>query len=102
MIDSPRFVRGELPLEPYWTATIRAEPPALMVLHEPLLYVENEAGDTVASDEGTDLQIRLLEDEGDSARYELRWFNPALGADQRHRLILRSRDDIPALVSDWF
>ncbi len=102
VIDSPRFVRGELPLEPYWTATIRAEPPALMVLHEPLLYVENEAGDTVASDEGTDLQIRLLEDEGDSARYELRWFNPALGADQRHRLIVRSRDDIPALVSDWF
>jgi neutral ceramidase len=102
VIDKPRFVRGELPLEPYWTVTIRAEPPALMVLHEPLLYVENDAGDIVASDEGTDLQIRLLEDDGDSARYELRWFNPALGADQRHRLVVRSRDDIPALVSDWF
>lgn len=102
VIDQPRFVRGELPLEPYWTVTINAEPPALMVLHEPLLYVENDAGDIVASDEGTDLQIRLIEDEGDSALYELRWFNPDLGADRRHRLVLRSRDDIPALVSDWF
>lgn len=102
VIDQPRFVRGELPLEPYWTVTINAEPPALMVLHEPLLYVENDAGDIVASDAGTDLQIRLIEDEGDSALYELRWFNPDLGADRRHRLVLRSRDDIPALVSDWF
>jgi neutral ceramidase len=102
ILKTPTFVRGELPLEPYWQMTIEAEPPAHMVLHEALLAVENETGEIIASDEGTDLQILLLDDQGDRARYALRWFNPPLGGEQRHRLVLLGREQVPMLVSDWF
>lgn len=102
LLGKAEFVRGELPMEPYWQLSVLAEPPEQMKLHEPLLYVENEAGDIVATDEGTDLQIRLIEYQGDNGHYELRWYNPLLGGDQRHRLVMQASDSMPALVSDWF
>jgi len=101
-IEAPQFVRGKLPVEPYWQVTVVAEPPSHLQLHQPLLYVENEAGEQVSSDEGTDLQIRLIKDQNDSALYQLRWYNPLLGGEQRHRIVMRAGNDMPALVSDWF
>lgn len=102
LLEAPTFLRGELPKEPYWRLLVQAEPPAHLLLHEPLLYVENEQGEIVASDEGTDLQILLLEDQGRVARYELRWFNPILGGHTRHRMVMQARGEQPALISDWF
>ena len=102
VLEGPTFLRGEMPTEPYWRLVVQAEPPAHLPLHEPLLQVENAQGDIVASDEGTDLQILLLEDQGKVARYELRWFNPMLGGSQRHRIVMQARGEQPALASDWF
>ncbi|MFN3713394.1 MAG: neutral/alkaline non-lysosomal ceramidase N-terminal domain-containing protein [Alcanivoracaceae bacterium] len=96
------FVRGELPGEPHWRLQVRAEPPGNLVLHKPLLHIEDDRGEIVTSDQGTDLQLRLIRDDGSSALYEVRWFYPPISQSRRHRLHLAGRDGIPALVSDWF
>ena len=44
----------------------------------------------------------MIEYQGDNGHYELRWYNPLLGGEHKHRLVMRANDKMPALVSDWF
>jgi len=101
-LTEPEFVRGDTSMEPHWRIRLLAEPPGYLALHLPLLSVENSDGMMVADDQGGDLQLRLLTDNGESGHYEIRWFYPILRADMQHRLIIAPRDERPALVSDWF
>jgi neutral ceramidase len=107
VLESAEFIRETpfhraRPGEPHWRLVVLAEPPGRLNLHEPLLRIENDRGDIVATDEGTDLQIRLLDESALGARYEIRWFYPRLDSSTRHRLHLMAREQSPALLSDWF
>ena len=111
--------------EAYWAVQYLDVNPSQLQLHEPLLQIEQRSGpepvwrvamqDGVpVTDAGYDLQIQWLKDADDGmAVYELRWFNPPSGGDQRgdnnndksndeYRFVVAPRAGLPAFSSQAF
>lgn len=112
LIQRPVFVPAAENREPYWAIRYEGLPPSTIALHEPLLRVEQQFNNTWvtargidgerADDEGTDLAILLLENRGESAIYEVRWYNPAYAPAPAFRFHILPRGDVAALLSDTF
>jgi neutral ceramidase len=111
IIAEPVFHAATEDKEAYWSFRYRGLPPAALALHEPLLRIEVEEaagwepftrnGHPV-DDQGTDMQLKLLENEGTAAIYEVRWYRPGVATDRPLRFHIAERGDTGPLTSPAF
>jgi neutral ceramidase len=80
----------------YWTIEWTDAAPGNLHWHEPLVRVENDAGDVVADDQWGAIEVSHLGDH----RYRARWYDPAFGV--AHRFVLCANADRPEMRSDLF
>ncbi|MGH9061661.1 MAG: hypothetical protein ACRDZY_19440, partial [Acidimicrobiales bacterium] len=56
-----------------------------------------------ADDQGGDIELAHVGPNPDGGHtYLIRWYNPQLRADRRHRLVLLANAGRPELASEWF
>ncbi|MFT0140990.1 neutral/alkaline non-lysosomal ceramidase N-terminal domain-containing protein, partial [Alcanivoracaceae bacterium MT1] len=98
------YVSGDMVREPYWRWRFHGEPVATMPLHHPLLMIVNKTdGRTLLDDNSGDLQLLLLEDQGeDGVLYEVRWYTPAVPQQEGNRTLHINAGAAPALESPAF
>lgn len=79
-LTSPVFRDAQELREASWSFHFEGEHPAHLRLHEPLLRVEQRGADGQwqlhVDDQGSALQLRLVEENSHGAEYEVLWHNP--------------------------
>ena len=111
LIQPPRFHAATRDQQAYWSIRYQGVDPARLDLHRPLLRIERRTEDgwqTLSSqgrpvnDQGTKLQIRLLEEDGAGGVYEVRWYQPVYRAHGDRRFRIAPRGGMAGLTSPSF
>jgi neutral ceramidase len=90
-----RFVEATPSEDAYWELTWTDVSPGDLVWHEPLVRVETEEGQTVATDQGWYVGVSYLGRKHGRHTYAARWYAPPLGRPGRHRFVLETNGPQP-------
>ncbi len=111
MIQPPKFHAATRDHQAYWSMRYQGVDPARLELHRPLLRIERRTegswsvlrhqGQPV-DDQGTRMQIKVLEQDGAGAVYEVRWYQPVFYAHGDRRFHIAPRRGTAALTSPAF
>lgn len=111
LIQPPEFHAAGEDKQAYWSIRYQGLAPAELDLHRPLLRVERRTDDgwqvlehdgRPVTDQGTRMQIKLLERDDAGGLYEVRWYQPAFYAHGDRRFHIASRGRAAALTSPAF
>lgn len=111
LIQPPAFHAATRDHQAYWSMRYQGVDPARLELHRPLLRIERRTEDgwsvlrhqgRAVDDQGTRLQIKVLERDGTGAVYEVRWYQPVFYAHGDRRFHIAPRAGTAALTSPAF
>lgn len=96
----------------YWEAEWVDAAPGNLDWHEPLVRIESSTDDgpwvpatwrgRAVDDQGWALEVTSIRQDGDAHHYRVRWYDPILAADRRHRFVLAPNAGQPELASPAF
>lgn len=96
----------------YWEAHWADVGPGNLDWHEPMLRVEASLDGGAweparwrgrpVDDQGWAVEVSYVRQDGDTHHYRVRWYDPMLAADRRHRFVLVANRDRPEVASDPF
>jgi hypothetical protein len=111
-VGLPRFVDPTPRNDGWWEAEWVDVAPGNLRWHETMVRVDVADGDgpwgparrrvRPIDDQGWDLEVTYLRQDGDLHHYRVRWHDPDFGSDRRHRFVLEANGDQPEKASPGF
>jgi neutral ceramidase len=96
----------------YWEAHWADEAPGNLAWHEPMIRVESSTDGAAwvpaqrrgraVDDQGWAIEVTFVRQDDDVHHYRVRWYDPILAADRRHRFVLMPNAGQPELASPPF
>ncbi|WP_211827638.1 neutral/alkaline non-lysosomal ceramidase N-terminal domain-containing protein [Kistimonas asteriae] len=113
VLAAPEYQHAYANEEGYWAFKWQDVGPGLISLHKPLISIETSydgekwmplvVNNIPVDDNGYDIGIQMLEDEGQHAEYAAYWYNPIFeGKKRQFRFVIQARVNQPAFYSPAF
>ncbi|GAA4651580.1 hypothetical protein GCM10023116_38640 [Kistimonas scapharcae] len=113
VLTAPEYKHAYSNEEGHWAFKWQDVGPGLINLHKPLISIESSengkewaplvVNEIPVDDNGYDIAIQMLEDEGEFAEYTAYWYNPVFeGKKRQFRFAIQARANQPVLYSPAF